>query len=85
VALTNFGLRAQNDPTLNTEISGSTINGLTPQLELTNATGTSITASGGTGIISLASNVVVTTTPDQSVQIVVPASIGAVAYAIYAD
>ena len=85
VALTNFGLRAQNDPNLNTEIVSGSVNGLTPLLSLTNATGTTITASGGTGIISLASNVVTTTTPDQSVSIVVPASIGAVAYAIYAD
>jgi hypothetical protein len=85
VALTNFGFRAQQDPTLNTMIVDGVITGLTPLLQLVNATGTLIEASGGTAIISAASAVVVTTTDDQSVSIVIPPSIGAVAYAIFAD
>jgi hypothetical protein len=63
VLLTPFGLRAQADSSINANYP----TGLSPQLSANNAVGTAITASGGTSIISAASNVVVTTSTSQTV------------------
>jgi hypothetical protein len=85
VALTNFGLRAQNDPVMNSEIVAGVVKGLTPKVELVNATGTDIYASGGTAIVSLASNTVTTSSGSKSVSIAIPAMLGAPGFAIYVD
>jgi hypothetical protein len=82
VALTPFGLRAQQDPFLNPNIN-ATAKGLTPLLSATSMNGDAITASGGTSIISAASNVIAPSS--QAVKIVVPAQLGAVAYAVYVN
>jgi len=81
VALTPFGLRAQNDPFLNPNIN-VTAKGLTPQLSATSMTGDAITASGGTAIVSAASNTS-TAISSKSIVVTIPAQYGAVAYAIY--
>jgi hypothetical protein len=81
VALTPFGLRAQKDPFLNANIN-ATAQGLTPQFSVTNMTGATITASGGTAIRSAASNTS-TAISSKSIVVTIPAQLGAVAYAIY--
>lgn len=97
VALTNYGYRGQNDASLNTQIVGGVVKGLTPQFSLTNATGTTITASGGTAIASAVSNIASTTSSNKTLTIVIPQTtggnvganapglLGAPAYAVYID
>jgi len=84
VALTPFGLRAQNDSFTNPKIAlASTAGkGLTPLLSATSMTGETITASGGTSAVSSASNTS-TSISSKSIVVTIPSQLGAIAYAVY--